>query len=244
MDVAGRVVVITGASRGLGAGMAEEMAKLGIRLGLCARSEPAIASGNHVLAERVDVSDREDVFAFAEHVIERFGRIDLWVNNAAVLDPVLFVRKMTGQQLMQHFSINVAGVLHGTQAFVEHVRTRAGEGVLVNISSGAAIKGYAGWSAYCAGKAAVDRLTECVQLEEQESGLRAYAVAPGVIDTDMQRRVRACTPEEFPEVEKFLQLERDGAFNTPGYVARKLLRIAFDPAARPASVVLRLPSER
>jgi NAD(P)-dependent dehydrogenase (short-subunit alcohol dehydrogenase family) len=124
----------------------------------------------------------------------------------------------------------------------ERGATGAG-GVLVNITSGAALGGYAGWGAYCMGKAAVDRLTECVQLEEASLGLRAYAVAPGVIDTDMQRTVRALDEERFPLVEKFRQLKRDEAFNSPAWVARKLLAIAFDPAARPEKVVVRVPPE-
>ena len=91
------------------------------------------------------------------------------------------------------------GVLFGTQAFVRHLRRRGGEGVLVNVSSGAARKPYAGWSVYCAAKAAVDRMTECVALEEAAHGLRAYALAPGVIDTDMQALIRATPAARFPE---------------------------------------------
>jgi NAD(P)-dependent dehydrogenase (short-subunit alcohol dehydrogenase family) len=240
IDVMSRVVVITGASRGLGKGMAEEMARLGVRLGVCARS--TIVDMDAVTA-RVDVTDRAAVAAFASAVVARHGRIDLWVNNAGVLEPVKFVRDLETGELMQHLATNVAGVLHGTQVFVDHLRESGGDGVLINITSGAALAGYAGWAAYCAGKAAVDRLTECVELEEQPR-LRAYAVAPGVIDTDMQRTIRGMTQEQFPAVEKFLQLKRADAFNTPAYVARELLRIAFDPDARPEGVVVRLPSER
>jgi NAD(P)-dependent dehydrogenase (short-subunit alcohol dehydrogenase family) len=83
-----------------------------------------------------------------------------------------------------------------------------------------------------------------VQLEEQAHGLRAYAVAPGVIDTAMQGRIRECSPEEFPEVERFLELKRSDGFNTPGFVAEHLLGIAFDPDRRPEEVVVRLPDEK
>jgi NAD(P)-dependent dehydrogenase (short-subunit alcohol dehydrogenase family) len=115
-----------------------------------------------------------------------------------------------------------------------------GGGVLVNISSGAALKGRAGWAPYCAGKAAVDRLTEAVALEEAEVGLRAYAVAPGVVDTAMQERIRSSTEAEFPDVERFRELQRAGAFNTPRFVADRLLDLVETP---PPSVVLRLPPE-
>ena len=116
--------------------------------------------------------------------------------------------------------------------------------MLINISSGAAWHGYAGWAAYSAGKAAVDRLTESVQLEEEAHGLRAYAVAPGVIDTGMQTLIRACTKENFPEVERFREMKRDDAYNTPGFVAEHLLAIAFDPTRHPEEVAFRLPNEK
>jgi benzil reductase ((S)-benzoin forming) len=128
-------------------------------------------------------------------------------------------------------------VVHGTQAFLRH---RAPDGVLVNISSGAAQRGRAGWAAYCGGKAAVDRITEAVQLEEAASGLRAYAVAPGVVDTDMQELIRAMPPERFPDVDQFVERKRRGAFNSPAFVADRILDLV---ATRPDDVVLRLPAE-
>lgn len=244
MDAQDTIVVITGASRGLGAGMARRMAERGLRLGLCARSEPVLPEGERVVARRLDVTDAAAVDAFAGAVIERFGRIDLWINNAGVLEPIAPVRAVTGEQFADHLRVNLTGVFNGTRAFIRHVRAREGGGVLINISSGAARKPYAGWAAYCTAKAGVDMLTQCVQVEEAASGLRAYAVAPGVIDTGMQELIRSCTPEQFPQVERFKQMKRDDAYNTPAFVADQLLAIAFDPAARPDDVLLRLPEQQ
>jgi NAD(P)-dependent dehydrogenase (short-subunit alcohol dehydrogenase family) len=196
-----------------------------------------------VLATRLDVRDAADVAAFAAAVEARFGAIDLWVNNAGVLDPIAPLREVEPDAARRHLEVNVLGVLHGSRAFVRHLRRRGGEGVLVNVSSGAAQKPYAGWSVYCAAKAAVDRMTECVALEEAAHGLRAYAVAPGVIDTDMQALIRATPAERFPEVDRFLELEREGRFNSARFVAEQILAIAFDPASRPAEVCVRLPDE-
>ena len=248
-DLSKKTVVITGASRGLGAGMAAEMARLGIRLGLCARSALALGDGGEVLTRQLDVTDADALQAFADDVATRWGRIDLWINNAGVLEPVRFVRELDADGLLAHLRVNLIGVMHGCQTYLRHLRTAgapregAGGGVLVNISSGAAQKGYAGWGPYCASKAAVDRLTECLQLEEEALGLRAYAVAPGIVDTDMQRTIRAKAPSEFPAVGKFLELKRREAFNTPAFVAREILHLAFDPERRPDAVVLRLPDE-
>lgn len=239
----GRVAVITGASRGLGAGMAEHFAGEGVRLGLCSRGAPALADSEAVLGAQLDVSDGAAVEAFAQAVIARFGRIDLWINNAGILDPIAPLRDIGSAQFARQLTVNVLGVVHGTQSFVRHVRGRQGGGVLVNISSGAARKPYSGWSAYCATKAAVDRLTECVAIEEADAGLRAHAVAPGVIDTDMQRAIRATSEERFPLRDKFVQMKRDESFSSPAWVARHLLDLAFGPDPGRWAVLERLPAE-
>ena len=238
---AGKVAVITGASRGVGAGLAEHFHAQGLKLGLCSRSAPVLEGAEGVVRRELDVRDPAALAELAEAVAQELGPIDLWINNAAVLEPVVFQRELDPLALADHLAINVGGVLNGTQAFLAH---RAPEAVLLNISSGAALKGYAAWSAYCASKAALDRLSECLALEEGERGLRVHAVAPGVIDTDMQRTIRSKSRDEFPMLDKFLQLKADDAFNSPEYVARELLAIAFDPAKRPDEVVVRLESEK
>ncbi len=246
-DLSGKVVVITGASRGIGAGLAEVCAARGMRLGLCARSSAALPPSGEVLVHRLDVGDESAMEAFGAAVLERYGRIDLWVNNAGILSPVIPVRELSGEALAAHLRTNLIGVLHGTRIFVRHLRARGAgsedEGVLLNISSGAAWNGLAGWAAYCAGKAGVERLTETVQLEEAEHGLRAHAVAPGIVDTAMQERIRASSPEVFPEVERFRKLQEDRAFNSMEFVVDHLLALAFDPAARTREVLVRLPME-
>lgn len=236
-ELAGKVAVITGASRGLGAGLAATFRAHGLRLGLCARSELPAHEGE--VRAALDVGDAAALEAFAAEVAARLGPIELWVNNAGILDPVCFVRDLSPADLNAHIQVNLIGALNGAQAFLRH---RAPEAVLLNVSSGAALKGYAGWGAYCAGKAALDRLSECLALEEP--GLRVHSVAPGVIDTDMQRKIREVPLERFPERERFRQLKRDEAFNTPEFVAEHFLRIAFDPAARPEDVVTRTPTQR
>lgn len=242
-DQQSRVVVITGASRGLGAGMAEWFLARGDRVGVCARGSLELSGRPGVVARRLDMRDDAAVDGFAAAVVAELGPIDLWINNAGVLDPIAFVRQLDTAALLDHLAINVGGVLAGSRAFVQHQRSTGRAGVLVNLSSGAALKGYAGWGAYCAGKAAVDRLTECIALEEQGGALRAYAVAPGVVDTGMQDKIRSLSAAQFPAVEKFKDLKRREAFNRPPFVAQQLAAIAFDPAARPDSVVVRLPNE-
>ena len=243
-DLAGKVAVITGASRGLGAGLAEDFLARGMKVALCARSPLPLEDGEHVLTTRLDITDASAVAAFTAATIAKFGRIDLWINNAATLDPVVKARDLTGAALYKSLDVNLLGVLFGSQEFVKHVESRPGEGVLLNISSGAAYGGYAGWAAYCIGKASVDRLSETLQLEEEQNGLRCYSVAPGIFDTDMQKQIRASSKDVFPTVEAFHKYKADDAFNTIPFVAEHLLQMAFVASERPDTVSARIPSEK
>ncbi len=236
-----KTIVITGASRGIGAGIADECIRQGLNLVVCAREKPPYEEGAQLVSMAADVSDEAAVQALCDAAISRFGQIDLWINNAGVLGPVAPLRLCKSEEVSRHMGINVMGVFHGTKSFADHVEGRPGEGVLINISSGASTSAYEGWGPYCASKAAVDQLTNVVQLEEEKNGLRAYSVAPGIVDTDMQSLIRSCTPEQFPMVQKFHELKQENAFSSTEFVARSLLAIAFDPAARPDEVCVRLP---
>ena len=225
--LSGRVAVVTGASRGLGAGMAAHFAAAGMHLGLCARHRPELVAATRPrahdgivtpavppLAAAVDVTQFDEVAAFADAVVGRFGRIDLWVNNAALLATIGPLAEADPAETARLIEVNVTGVLFGSAVFASHVRTRPGPGVLVNISSGASVHPNPGWTAYCASKAAVDMATEVVAREERSHGLRAHSVGPGLVDTDMQAAIRATDPARFPDVHRFRKAKQDGAFNS------------------------------
>jgi len=244
---AGLVAVVTGASRGIGAGLAGYFAERSMRLGLCARSVPDAPHGADALVAAVDVTDATAVDDFAAAVVDRFGRIDQWVNNAGILVPIGPLADAGPDELAAHVATNVLGVAFGTAAFARHVRSRPGGGTLVNLSSGAATRPYRGWAPYCASKAAVEMLTRVVGLEEASAGLAAYAVAPGVVDTDMQALIRATPETSFPDVARFHRMRDDGEFATPEWVARWILEWCVDPATRlrpgpgEGSVAFRVP---
>jgi NAD(P)-dependent dehydrogenase (short-subunit alcohol dehydrogenase family) len=246
-SVAGKVVFVSGASRGIGAGLAERYAGLGMKLVLCSRSTPILPESGDVVSRALDVRDEAGIESLVEEAEKRFGAIDLWVNCAGVLEPVKPIREVSTEAFREHLEINLMGVFIGVRAYIAH-RRRVAEasgrgGILINVSSGAAWSAYQGWGAYCAGKAAVERLTEVVAEEERDTGLRVYSIAPGVVDTPMQDLVRASSATDFPDVERFREMKREGGLNSVGFVADEFLAIAFDPARRPDSVALRLENE-
>lgn len=236
------MAVVTGASRGLGAGLASTFAQHGFRLGLCARTRPTAPPGAEALTVAADVTDAEALDRFGSMVIDRFGRIDLWVNNAGVLEPIEFLADADTAALAHHVDVNVKGVLFGSRTFARHVRQRDGTGVLVNMTSGASRTIYEGMAVYCASKAAVDMATQVVASEEAPHGLLAYAVAPGVVDTAMQSMMRQAPIERLPSVGRFLALKEAEAFNSPGWVARFLIDLV-EGRERPEDVVVRVPDQ-
>ncbi|MDG2050674.1 MAG: SDR family NAD(P)-dependent oxidoreductase [Myxococcota bacterium] len=241
IELKGRTVVVTGASRGLGAAMAEFAAGQGMNLGLCSRGPSALAESDSILVEQLDVTDETAVAEFAGAVASRFGAIDLWINNAGMIRPIDPVRSLSIDEFRRHVDVNLIGVLIGCQTFIRHRAEQGGGGVLLNLSTGA--PPFEGWSAYCSSKAAVDRLTEVVAAEEGKTGLRAHAVAPGIIDTAMHEEIRACPPERFPAVGDFIEMKTEDSFSSAAFVARELFALAFDPARAEQAVRVAFPAE-
>lgn len=230
MDLNGKVAVITGASRGLGAGLAEVAHERGMSLVLCSRSRPILPAGPRVLPLELDVSDADAVESLASEAEARFGHVDLWVNNAGLLEPVAPLRSLDVDALRLLLDVNVLGVALGCRAYLRLLHRTGKRGALLNISSGAARKPYRGWAGYCASKAAVDRLSEVIALEEGER-VRVHSVAPGVIETGMQEILREKGADDFPDVERFRQLHATGALVSPRDAGLGLLRLAFDAGA-------------
>jgi NAD(P)-dependent dehydrogenase (short-subunit alcohol dehydrogenase family) len=237
----GRVAVVTGASRGLGEGLLRAFQAAGMRVAGCARSIPTWARGVEpsagLLFNELDVTDARAMDEFAVAVREHWGRIDLWVNNAGVLEPIGVARELDPEAFAEHLAINVGGVFNGSRAFLRVAHAAGIGGTLVNISSGAAHRAYRGWAAYCAGKAAVDQLSRVLAQEEAAHGIRVFSVAPGIIETDMQKVIRAQNPADFPDVSKFRQLHTDGLLGDTAAPAAAILRLAFGAPAKERVVI-------
>ncbi|MFN7225350.1 MAG: SDR family oxidoreductase [Paracoccaceae bacterium] len=191
----GQVVMITGASRGIGAAAAREFASAGWRVALLARSEREISNlatqiGASAMALRCDVADWVSVQAAVQTVVARWGRLDALINNAGVIDPIARLEDVEIGAWSQSIDINLKGVFHGMRAAIP-VMKAAGGGTIITVSSGAASNPLEGWSAYCAAKAGAAMLTQAAHLEEGENGLRIMGLSPGTVATDMQVKIKA-----------------------------------------------------
>ena len=197
-ELQGKAAVVTGASRGIGAATAEELARQGVAVVLAARTKDEIeavakkieSDGGKASAVTCDVADYADVEKTVKHCKETYGSLDILVNNAGVIDPIARLAESDPAGWGQAVDINVKGVYHGLRAAIP-VMEAQGHGVIVNISSGAASSALEGWSHYCATKAAVLMLTRCVDKEYRDKGIRVVGLSPGTVATDMQRAISA-----------------------------------------------------
>ena len=220
--------------------MVARFVERGLRVAGCARTEGQGATACEHF-ERLDLKNTDAIAPALERAWDALGGIDLVVNNAGVLGPVKPLRDVSIAQFREVLEVNLVAPVVVARAYRALLARDDRQGTLLNISSGAAISGYAGWSAYCASKAALDRVSECLFLEETPRMI-TRAVAPGVIDTDMQATVRAADERDFPMKEKFLNLKRDDAFSSTKHVADGLLEVAFADDTID-EMVLRLPPE-
>eukprot|EP00873_Tetraselmis_striata_P026120 jgi/Tetstr1/446384/TSEL_033926.t1 len=161
-DLTNKTVVITGASRGIGAAAARHLASLGASVVLAARSTGDIeriakeieAAGGTATAMACDVARNEDVKALVARTVELYGGLDVLVNNAGLIDPIARIADSDPDAWSQVVDVNVKGVYYGLRHAIPEMTARGG-GTIINISSGAATGALEGWSHYCATKAAV-----------------------------------------------------------------------------------------
>lgn len=191
----GKVIIVTGASRGIGAAAAVALGKAGANVMLTARDgalaeQVAQSVGANAAAMACDVSDFASVERLVAATTERFGRLDAVVNNAGVIEPIVSVAESDPAAWARNIDINLTGAYHVIRAVLPGMLA-AGGGTIVNVSSGAAIRPLEGWSAYCSGKAGLHMLTRAVALETAGKGIRVFGFQPGTTDTDMQVLIRA-----------------------------------------------------
>jgi NAD(P)-dependent dehydrogenase (short-subunit alcohol dehydrogenase family) len=197
-SLTGQVIIVTGASKGIGAAAAVALGKEGATVMLAARNgklaadvaQMIVAAGGIASARACDVSNYAEVQALVAETIGRFGKLDVLVNNAGVIEPIASVAESDPVAWVRNIDINLNGAYYAIRAVLPGM-IAAGGGTIVNVSSGAAIRPLEGWSAYCTGKAGLHMLTRAVALENADKGIRIFGFQPGTTDTDMQVQIRA-----------------------------------------------------
>ncbi len=220
--------VVSGHTQGLGAAIAENLLARGIAvLGLARGENAALARRFPALLDEVGIDLADSALLanwLAGDTLRDFlggCQSALLVNNAGMLQPIGPLQMQDAGTIFRAVAVNVAAPLMLASAVVS-ASADAAERRIVHVSSGAARKAYAGWSVYCATKAALDHHARAAALDGSP-GLRICSLAPGVIDTAMQAEIRAARLEDFPQRERFDALKHDGELARPETCARRLV---------------------
>jgi 3-oxoacyl-[acyl-carrier protein] reductase len=224
--LAGQVAIVTGAGRGIGKATAICLARAGASVVLAARSEAEINGvaseikelGGRCLAIPTDISDAVQVDHLLVLTLRAFNKVDILVNNAAVVQPLGKVWETSPKAWSRLIQINVMGPYLCARAVLPHMLDR-GNGRVINVSSGAADSNLEGASAYTTSKAAMERFSATLAAELADTSVVVTTFRPGIVDTSMQSEIRNTPSHRFPKVEMWQKWHKTGR-----------LRPAADPA--------------
>jgi benzil reductase ((S)-benzoin forming) len=220
------LVIISGASSGIGRALAESVPYEAPRvIDVSRRGNPDL---EHFAADLSDPADWRAVAELFDKEVAGFeGARAVFVHSAGTLDPIGFAGEIDAGRYARQVLLNSAAPQVLGDAFLRAAGATSAACTLLAISSGAAHSPYPGWSAYCAGKAAVDQWVRTAGAEQAQRGnrCRVLSVAPGIVETAMQEEIREAAAEAFPAVERFRELHREGALRTPAEVARDLWKL-------------------
>ncbi len=194
MEFEGKVVLVTGASRGIGEATARAFAAEGAKVMLTARGTDAISAiaediGPSAKAVAMDAGRFEDVAAAVRQAEELFGGLDILIGNAGMIDPIAHLADTDPEAWGRVIDVNLKGIYYGMRAAIPGMIARGG-GTIITISSGAASNPIEAWSAYCSSKAGAAMLTRMADKEYRDSGIRAMGLSPGTVATEMQRDIK------------------------------------------------------
>lgn len=192
MDLKNKVVLITGASSGIGKATAMKLAKEGASIVLCARSEDELntlkekieSNGGKALVAKTDVTKPADFAEAVKKALDAYGSIDVLINNAGLM-PLSYIEKLKTDEWEKMVDVNIKGVLNGVAAVLPTMRKNK-SGHIVNISSSAAHNYFPGGAVYCATKVAVQMFSEGLRKElAGQYGINVTSIEPGAVDTSL-----------------------------------------------------------
>ena len=208
-----KTILITGASSGIGVGIARELARAGARLMLGARRTDRLealaaelrAAAATVATRRLDVTDRGDVASFADAARAKFGRVDAIVNNAGVM-PLSPMASLKVDEWDRMIDVNVKGVLYGIAAVLPEMTAR-GSGHIVNIGSVGALRVSATAAVYCATKYAVRAISD--GLRQEHDDIRVTCIHPGVVESELADTITDAAAAEAMKTYRAISLQPD-----------------------------------
>jgi len=234
--LAGKVAVVTGGGRGLGRAASLVFSSQGASVVIVSRTESELSEvvrliGNErCISVQGDVALEDTAGSVVAAAVERFGRVDILMNNAAVVGPFRRMEEVTEQEWDAALSVNLKGAFLFSREAVPHMR-RNGGGAIINVTSGLGSFVLSPFGLYCIAKAGMNQLTRILALELKGAGIRVNGLDPGVMDTGMQGKIRAAGPQTLGTDiwQRFVAYKEKGILDLPEKAARLALFLASPP---------------
>ena len=228
--MAKKLLILTGHSKGLGKAILEQFLLLE-NVQVLAISRSILGLEKEGLKEiSLDLSDLEELEKNLPNLFPQgdFEKI-IQINNAGWIGEVKPVGKLNPNNIQNLINLNLSAPMILTNGFAKAYGESKAQKIIINISSGAAFKPLPGWGEYCTSKAGLAMFSKVAAEELKEKGIKVYALAPGIVDTEMQGDIRKSDKEDFPALERFLTYKKEGQLSTPEEVAKKILFLVSNP---------------
>jgi benzil reductase ((S)-benzoin forming) len=225
-----KTYLVTGASKGIGLELSLALATSGLRVILLARDTPLLEKSKDMVqsisalssAIVCDLADNKSIDKAIINLSNDFQKIDGIIHNAGAIAPIMAMSKAPSDAWAENIQVNLIGVQRFTKGIYplmqasEHCR-------VTTISSGASLRPLESWSSYCVAKAGQDMWARCLAAEGKRDGITAISIAPGIVNTDMQKEIRSADSEDFPSLSSFIGYYENGELSDAKDVAKKLL---------------------
>lgn len=242
-DIMEEVLVITGGSKGIGRGIIAAYLSNGTSVFSIARTVNSELAKTGVTQISLDLTQTNLLEATLINIFNLLDKAKLrkitLINNAGTLGAIAPLERLNPDIIEKTIRLNTTVPIILSSLFINYFKDWKVEKSIINITSGAALKPYFGWSVYCSSKAAINMLTQTIAAEQANAkyAVKALAIAPGVVDTDMQTEIRQSNKSNFRDIERFIALKEDGALNDAVTVGKKIFEMDNDKSLPNGSIL-------
>ena len=235
------IVIITGGSKGIGKALAEQYYNNKFTVYSLARTKSDLPKKvNQIKINLTDLGDLQNVLQniFYKINFSTLKSITL-INNAGRLGKISNLENIPITDIETSIKLNISAPLQLSSLFIKFLQKKDIKKTIINISSGAAVSPYAGWTVYCASKASIDMITNTVALEQKKEQfpVKIIAIRPGVVATNMQKQIRTTSSKDFKLVSKFIDLYKNNKLLKPKNVAEEIYKIDKENILKNGSIV-------